>query len=163
MACRDGLACVTDPITSDSVCLAQGNKQKDDKCLLTAECQPPEWISMVDGQLKYDFDKRCTDAEMKAAASGDEALALKCMGLHCSWAGFCVSPSYYDPEEEVADVQGGQVGAKAGAPGSSCAHSGECEYGLFCHIRGLGGVCAAAAPAGPERLLARCVVVCARV
>ncbi|MEC9071352.1 MAG: Ig-like domain-containing protein, partial [Myxococcota bacterium] len=41
--------------------------------------------------------------------------------------------------------QGGSV--KAGQPGSSCAHSGECEYGLFCDIRGLGGVCAKAGTA----------------
>lgn len=143
--CRDGLECLASG--GSNVCLPTGNKGVDEKCLLTSECQPPSWIALEDGEMTY-VNERCTPAQMKAAVQNPNASPSKldCFGLHCSWAGFCVAPDYFEEEEDDEGLQalkqGGSV--KAGQPGSSCAHSGECEYGLFCNIRGLGGVCAKA-------------------
>jgi hypothetical protein len=52
-------------------------------------------------------------------------LTLECgQELHCGWAGFC-----------VASGEGGE--------GVECATSSDCERGLFCAFKGLGGYCTA--------------------
>ena len=123
--CRDGLEC-----NGSGACEPSGKKKVNAKCLLTAECSAAT--------------KSCTPAELSGIyKSGDANQKIACLGLHCGWAGFCVLSDSFDPDAYGADGLPGQLLNKVlnGKPGAPCASASECERGLFCDFRGLGGVC----------------------